>query len=100
MDTLVLKVTPSGSGFVAVDRRPALSAVDPLPAEPVEDGRLVARYGEGPRPTTVIARIHQPGASKTLSTGCMPTVGAFGNAEMSGWRYVASLPCAAQKVAQ
>jgi hypothetical protein len=86
MDTLVLNLTPCGSGFVAVNRRRALTAVGPLPAEPVEDGRLVALYGKGPRPTTLIARIHKPGASKTLPTGCMPTV--------------ASLPCAAQKVAQ
>jgi hypothetical protein len=102
MDTLVLNVTPRGNGFVAVGRRPALTAVGPSPAEAVEDGRLfaLALYGKGPRPRTLIARINEPGVSPIVMQPVDKVFEAFGNAEKSGWRYVASARGAAQKVAQ
>jgi hypothetical protein len=99
MDTLVLNVTPRGNGFVTVRRRPALTAVGPSAAEPVEDARLVALYGKGPRPTT-LERINEPRVSTIVMQPVDKVFEAFGNAEKSGWRYVASARGAAQKVAQ
>ena len=102
MDSLCLTVVPYGKRFVAKSTSPALTALGPSPEEATENARLmaIALFATGPRPTMLIARINQPGLCTIIMQPLEKAFTIGSMVEKVGWRYMASVPGPARKVAK
>jgi hypothetical protein len=93
MDPFRIDVVQRGKSFVAVSQTPVLTGLGASAEEAVEAARrmALAYFARGPRPTTLIVRVKEPGVSTIVMQPLELTFSLAADAEQSEWRYKASV---------